>query len=76
MPYKKIGDLPDAVRHVLPEHAQEIYMKAFNNAWPRYKEAAAEQGESQEGIAAKVAWSAVKREYVKAGAKWVKKLKS
>ena len=36
MPYKAISDLPDNVRDHVPKHAQEIYKKAFNNAWDEY----------------------------------------
>jgi len=64
MPYKKIEDLPDGVRKNLPKHAQEIYREAFNNADKQYK---------NEVTAHKVAWAAVKKEYVKKDDKWVKK---
>ena len=37
MPYDQRSELPDSVRKVLPEHAQEIYQKAFNGAWDDYK---------------------------------------
>jgi len=56
MPYKKIQDLPDSVKKHLPPHAQEIYLKSFNNAFEHYKE---------EETAIKVAWSAVKKKYEK-----------
>jgi len=36
MPYKTTKDLPDPVRAHLPLHGQEIYLKAFNNAWEEY----------------------------------------
>ena len=36
MPYSSTSDLPDNVRNVLPAHAQEIYMEAFNSAWDQY----------------------------------------
>jgi len=36
MPYDSTADLPAPVRDNLPEHAQEIYMQAFNNAWKQY----------------------------------------
>lgn len=33
MPYRRVSELPDAVRKHLPVHAQSIYyMKAFNSA--------------------------------------------
>jgi cation transport regulator len=41
----------------LPEHAQEIYQAAFNNAWDEYGQ--------DEQRAHRVAWSAVKQKYVK-----------
>lgn len=64
MPYKSIKDLPENVRKNLPKHAQEIYREAFNNADKQYK---------NEVTAHKVAWGAVKKEYVKKDDKWVKK---
>ncbi len=38
MPYKQIPDLPENVISVLPQHAQEIYLATFNNAWKEYKD--------------------------------------
>ena len=38
MPYHSANDLPGNVRNVLPKHAQEIYLAAFNNAWDEYKD--------------------------------------
>ncbi len=64
MPYRNIKNLPESVRKNLPKHAQEIYREAFNNADRQYK---------NEVTAHKVAWSAVKKEYVKKDDKWVKK---
>jgi cation transport regulator len=52
MPYKNELELPASVRNNLPEHAQKIYLEAFNNA-------------SREETAHKVAWSAVKKSYEK-----------
>jgi cation transport regulator len=70
MPYKSIEDLPDNVRHVLPRHAQEIFMEAFNNAYNEYKERGPE---GREETAFRVAWSAVKKKYKKdeKTGKWV-----
>ncbi|MDF2964701.1 MAG: chaB [Rickettsiaceae bacterium] len=68
MPYKNISDLPDNVRNKLPKHAQEIFLKAFNNAWDEYSDPSKRRGgenESQEEICFKVAWSAVKAKYSK-----------
>ena len=66
MPYESVKDLPDSVKENLPEHAQEIYKSAYNNAWNEYKEPEERRGnESREETAHKVAWSAVKNEYKK-----------
>lgn len=56
MPYQQIEDLPDSVKNHLPNHAQEIFLAAFNNATKEYDE---------EEQAFKVAWSAVKHKYEK-----------
>ena len=75
MPYKNKGDLPAQVKENLPEHAQEIYLKAFNNAWDQYKEPKERRGkESREETSHKVAWSAVENKYKKSSSgKWEKK---
>ncbi len=76
MPYQKTSDLPESVRQHLPEHAQKIYLEAFNNAWDEYSDASKRRGnESQEEAARKVAWAAVKHEYQKdeKSGKWVEK---
>ncbi len=68
MPYVSVEDLPPSVRAHLPQHAQEIYAGAFNNAWVEY---AARGPAERERTAHRVAWAAVKRKYVKAGDQWV-----
>lgn len=68
MPYREISDLPDSVKNHLSRHAQEIYLAAFNNAWAEYA-----GRENHEAVVHKVAWSAVKKQYVKIGNEWVKK---
>ena len=68
MPYPDISDLPSSVRNPLPIHAQEIYLAAFNNAWQEYAARA-----DREIVAHKVAWAAVKKQYVKGNHEWVKK---
>lgn len=68
MPYVVIDDLPLGVRRHLPPHAQEIYLAAFNNAWAEYGSSA-----RREEIAHRVAWAAVKKQYVKAGDQWVRR---
>ncbi|NDJ52142.1 MAG: cation transport regulator [Chloroflexi bacterium] len=66
MPYNALGDLPDHVRSVLPEHAQEIYRAAFNSAWDQYADPEDRRGDaSRDEVAHKVAWSAVTDTYRK-----------
>ncbi|AXE37704.1 MAG: putative cation transport regulator ChaB [Acidipropionibacterium acidipropionici] len=66
MPYSDTNELPDSVQRVLPMHAQDIYKEAYNNALDQYKDPKSRRGnESQEEVAHKVAWSAVKDEYAK-----------
>jgi cation transport regulator len=74
MPYQNISDLPLPIKNHLPVHAQEIYLAAFNNAWNQYKAPQKRAREvSQEVMAHKVAWAAVKKKYFKAGDNWKKK---
>lgn len=74
MPYQSASHLPEKVRKVLPEHAQHIYLEAFNHAWTEYKEPQKRIGkESREEASHKVAWAAVKKEYHKEGEKWKKR---
>ncbi len=66
MPYDDITALPARVRNNLPEHAQEIFRNAHNNAYEQYKNPKKRKGNaSLEEIANRVAWSAVKKEYTK-----------
>jgi cation transport regulator len=66
MPYTSTSDLPDNVRNVLPAHAQEIYMEAFNSAWDQYDRPEERRGDSsREETAHRVAWAAVKNKYEK-----------
>ena len=65
MPYSSNKDLPKKVSDVLPEHAQDIFRKAFNNAHKEY---------GNETDAFKVAWSAVEESYKKdKNGHWVQK---
>ena len=74
MPYKNLSALPASIRDNLPEHAQEIYMAAFNNAWEQYREPGNRRGKaSREEVAHKVAWAAVKQQYAKKDDKWRRK---
>ena len=66
MPYQDITELPENVRSVLLEHAQEIYKEAFNHAWDEYEDPDKRRDSAdREQVAHRVAWSAVKRKYEK-----------
>ena len=66
MPYSSRNELPESVKGVLPPHAEEIFMKAFNSAYDEYKDSDDRRGnDSREEVAFKVAWSAVKKTYEK-----------
>jgi cation transport regulator len=68
MPYATNQDLPSSVRRQLPEHAQDIFRAAFNNA---FKSHAGDV--RQEEIAFRTAWAAVKRVYAKGPSGWAKR---
>jgi cation transport regulator len=66
MPYRTVQDLPSNLRELLPQHAQEIFLKAFNSAWEEYQEQSnRSESISQEEMAFRVAWNAVKKKYTK-----------
>ncbi len=66
MPYSSNADLPPSVRNHLPAHAQDIYREAFNHAYSAHR-----NDPRRDEAAHRIAWSAVKRSYVKAGDRWV-----
>jgi len=66
MPYANNHDLPSAIHQHLPAHAQDIFREAFNHALTEY--------DGRETTAFRVASSAVKRGYKKAGSVWVRKM--
>jgi cation transport regulator len=71
MPYRTNQELPDGVKNNLPHHAQDIYREAFNSAFAEYADPAERRGDaSQEEVAHKVAWAAVKKKYEKVGEEW------
>ena len=75
MPYSSINELPESVRNVLPQHAQEIYKEAFNDAYEEYKNPDDRKGHAdREETAHRVAWGAVKNLYEKGNDdRWHKK---
>lgn len=56
MPYSDISELPEQVRKVLAEDAQELFLAAFNAAYAR---------EANESWARSRAWEAVGKQYTK-----------
>ena len=72
MPYSEISELPESVRNVLPQHAQDIYKEAFNNAYEEYKNPEDRRNNAdREEVAHRVAWKAVKNKYHKGNdGKW------
>jgi cation transport regulator len=63
MRFETIKQLPVAIRDTLPDKAQEIYRKAYNQAWDEFEEDD-HRGLNQQGLAHQQAWMAVKQEYV------------
>jgi cation transport regulator len=68
MPFDSIDDLPMSLRSRLPEHAKEIFRAAFNSAWATYTSLPPDK---RDEICHRIAWSAVKKEYRKAGNFWI-----
>lgn len=56
MPYSSSHLLPEKIRNILPLHAQEIYMAAFNHARQEYADRV-----DRDEISHRVAWAAVKK---------------
>lgn len=54
MAYNQINELPQEIREKLPEHAQQIFVAAFN---------AAQDNGMSEDAANDVAWNSVSNEY-------------
>ena len=65
MPYRTTEDLPDSVKNVLPQHAQEIYKEAFNSAYEEYKNPDDRRDHADREETAHLAWGAVKHSYEK-----------
>jgi cation transport regulator len=73
MPYRSLSELPESVQKHLPKHAQQIYLRAYNNAWNEYRDPR-KRRDSLEATAHRVAWAAVKEVYRKcADGKWRKR---
>lgn len=61
--YESKSDLPDTVADVLPDEAQEVYLKGYQRGWDKFTEATS-AGLSRESVAHRQGWEAVKREFV------------
>ena len=72
MPEKKIKQAPQRIKAELPEHAQHIYVEAYDRAYDEYADPGKRRGsELREAVVHKVAWSAVEKEYQKGSdGKW------
>jgi cation transport regulator len=74
---KDLSDITKERIDELPAHAQEIFKEAHSSALEQYKNPDKRRGgkkESNEEVAHKVAWSAVKKKYKKGeDGKWIKK---
>jgi len=70
--YHSNEDLPVHVTDALPEHAQDIYREAFNNAYNALKQPDDDKSEvGRHDSAARTAWETVKADYHKgADGKW------
>ena len=64
MRYETISDLPETIRDILPEGAQEIYLEAYKQRWEEFDEEAEPGDMDRHSSAHRDAWAAVKTEYV------------
>lgn len=63
--YENIQDLPNTIRDVLPEDAQEIYREVYNEAWEEHAEEAEPGEQGRDSVAHRKAWAAMSQKYVK-----------
>ncbi len=72
--YSSTRELPATIRDVLPEAAQEIYLKAYNEAL-QMQPANDSQMLSPESMAHQMAWNVVTKEFVhdERTARWYRK---
>ena len=72
MRYETKKDLPRILRDVLPDHAQDLYLEAYQQAWDSYEdEEGGDLGRS--GVAHQRGMSAVEIDYEKVGSTWHRK---
>jgi cation transport regulator ChaB len=69
--YESIEDLPPSLRSALPEEAQEVYLKAYQDSWDDYE--GHEGGDlSRAAVAHRDGWNVMSQQYVKhaSSGKW------
>ncbi len=74
MVYESKSDLPDTLREILPEEAQESYLQAYRASYENYEES--QGGElDRESVAHRDAWAMMKRDFVEdeETGKWYRK---
>lgn len=71
MPYKSNTYLPEQIKDIPSNHAKNIYSTVFNHAWNEYDDQTKRRNlETLEQVGYKVAWSAVKKKFIKIDNKW------
>jgi cation transport regulator len=62
MKYQTKADLPETIRQVLPEEAQEAYLQAYARSWDTYSPSL-QRTLDQDAITHRDAWEAVLKEF-------------
>jgi cation transport regulator len=62
MKYETKEDLPKTIREVLPEEAQEVYLKAYGASWDSYS-SPVHSTLDRDAIAHRDAWDALMRQF-------------
>lgn len=74
MCYETNDELPERVRDVLPDSAQDLYREAFNDAWERYADLADDpRAGTRRKTAHGAAWDAVNEAFEKRDDEWVRR---
>jgi cation transport regulator len=64
LPYYKNSDLPDHVKSGLPDHGQDLYREAYNDAWDIFRDPARrDEGRDHEACSHDHAWAAIEAKY-------------
>ncbi|MGQ9365160.1 ChaB family protein [Azospirillum sp. ST 5-10] len=70
MPYPSNAELPESVKSLLPEGAQDVYRYAFNRAWRVCADSPDRSRLHRTELARRIAWAAVRHTYEKVGDSW------